>query len=134
MTKSYITTETYQKLDVHTLRSFGRREWDLMDTEVRTYVLDEQMGHMAMEMQAYVWSQDLETREIPSGRWVSWWDHLRADHFPAWVNRRWPPQTEGTIKVSAKALYPELSNRTVPPGAAILRIARLDNPFADLPR
>lgn len=30
-------------------------------------------------------------------RWASWWDHFKADVFPAWALKLWPPRQEDEL-------------------------------------
>lgn len=118
------TVETYSKLALRSVRLLDSRRFDFMEPEFKARYMEYAVRELALEMQAYVWSKDLETRTIPANGWASWWDHLRADHFPKWMNHRWPPKHQGSIVVKARAIYPELSDQLRP--RPILQIVSLD--------
>jgi len=54
---------------------------------------------------------------------TSWWQHLKRDHAPRWLKRRWPVRAERltvTVKVDRYLTYPDAAIRTPDLGRAYI--------------
>lgn len=124
---SEITYETFEKIVLGSSVGIDFSLLQVMDPKVMVRTMDHTTRTLVMEMRAYIWAKQ-DTQKVPVYQWATWWDHLRADHAPRWMNRRWPPKkVSKPITVHAQALFPELSGHRHP--GAVLKIARIDNPF-----
>jgi hypothetical protein len=123
-----VSYETFSKIALGSSRGIDFSMLQAMDPRVTVRMMDNETRLMVMEMQAYIWGKE-DSKMVPIYYWATWWDHLRADHAPKWMNRRWPPKRKlvQRLTVYAHVLFPELSKH-VNPGTA-LHIARIDNPF-----
>jgi hypothetical protein len=71
---------------------------DMLCVRLRSYVLAEKLADVTKT----------SALSVPA----SWWQHLKADHFPCWYTRRWPVRTTSwTQEVNFKAYrtYPNAS-------------------------
>lgn len=65
-----------------------------MELQVERREMSNVMNEMVLRLKASIWSEKLQdetvTLEVKHMSFLTWWDHLKATHFPTWAIKRWP--------------------------------------------
>lgn len=72
---------------------------------------------MGVRLSAYIWGENMDTREYPKG----WWDAFKLRWYPRWLLRRFPPTM---TRLNVIGFYPQLAFTDRP---AKVKIMKLDN-------
>lgn len=119
-----IVEEVFQISKFYVSKAVSEDELRLLSPDVRVRMLRDITRTMLLQLEADVWTKNLEEKTISVHYYASWWQHFKAEVFPPFLLKLSPPvQREEKIVVKAQALFPEITHTQYEP---YLRITSLD--------
>lgn len=117
----YLRRRLLQRVRIGQRYQLGADVLDELDIEIEPL-----LDILMLRMSTYVWTEKLaeESQEVTHEVPATWFQHLKQDHAPAWVLRRWPVRMSAittVVRFTRSAAYPGADIKIPSPlGAPVL--------------
>lgn len=69
------------------------------------FATEAHMTGMLIELRTWLLAGEHKADPVDIYTWATWWDHLKAEHFPMWAQNRWPPKKKKSVVVRPYSVW-----------------------------